>query len=249
MINIVYFSCEIKKLPQEEQDKFKFDFTKFEDDSNFDKKRRIGENDSYICSLNRQDSVEEFIGYLNQKNYSLSSTITPSIFETNSFLIDKTPTLIEYSAFFGSFQILQYLNNNHVDLNPTLMKYAVHSKSPEIFQYLEENQIEVTKDCFLESIKCHHNDFVEFIQTNYSIDYDESAVEYSFCYYNYNFLPDDLTQRIVFFCLCKYNYSKMVDCYLRIKKDEMEKVVNIHKSIFQSNLKIYLKIKFEILKN
>ena len=32
---------------------------------NFDEKRTIGENDSYICQLIRQDSIEEFVSFVN----------------------------------------------------------------------------------------------------------------------------------------------------------------------------------------
>ena len=50
-----------------------------------------------FCSLIRKDSVVEFIEHINRNNISVSSEITPSIFEENSFLIDnKNTTLIEY---------------------------------------------------------------------------------------------------------------------------------------------------------
>ena len=78
---------------------------------NFEEKRQKGENDSYLCELIRTDSIEDFISYVNQKNISLSSKIKSSIFETNSFLVEKEPSLIEYTAFFGSIQIFQYLLN------------------------------------------------------------------------------------------------------------------------------------------
>ena len=88
---------------------------------NYEEKRQEGQNDSLICSMIRNDSVEEFISHMNRNNYSLSSQITPSIFETNSFLIEqKNITLIEYSAFFGSIQIFQYLNMNGIELTPSL---------------------------------------------------------------------------------------------------------------------------------
>ena len=59
----------------------------------FDDYRHQGENNSYICTLIRQDSVEDFIQHVNRKNISLKSEIIPSIFETNPFLNDKNPTL------------------------------------------------------------------------------------------------------------------------------------------------------------
>lgn len=71
----------------------------------FERKRDTGENDDYICSLIRSDSVVEFITHVNQTCAPLSSKIKRSIFETNSFLIDQEPTMLEYAAFFGSVQI------------------------------------------------------------------------------------------------------------------------------------------------
>ena len=86
----------------------------------YDEKRKIGENDSYICSLIRKDSVEEFISYTTRTNMLLKSQIKPSIFETHSFLISENPTLIEYATFFGSIQIVRYLYMNNVKLNSSL---------------------------------------------------------------------------------------------------------------------------------
>ena len=40
--------------------------------TDFEEKRQKGENDSYVCSLIRNDSVEEFVTYLNQTNLSFS---------------------------------------------------------------------------------------------------------------------------------------------------------------------------------
>lgn len=62
--------------------------------STFEKKFQIGENDSYICSLIRSDLVEEFVTYVNRTNLPLLSTINPSIYETNLYLVGKKPTLI-----------------------------------------------------------------------------------------------------------------------------------------------------------
>ena len=105
----------------------------------FEEKCRIGENDSYICSLIRQDSVEEFITYINRTMTPLSSHIQPSIFESNLFLIGKKPTLIEYASFFGSIQIIRYLKYSKVNLIDKLWLYGVHSNNAELIHFLEEN--------------------------------------------------------------------------------------------------------------
>ena len=60
---------------------------------NFEAKRLVGENDSDLCSLIRDDSIDEFVIYVNKEHLTLTNTIKPSIFETNSFLIDKDPSI------------------------------------------------------------------------------------------------------------------------------------------------------------
>ena len=103
----------------------------------------IGENDSYIYSLIRQGLTEEFISYTNGATISLSSKIQPSIFEKNLFLMQKTPTLIEYAVFFGSIKIIQYLQNNNISLTNSLWLFAVHSDNLELIHFLEENKIKL----------------------------------------------------------------------------------------------------------
>lgn len=98
-----FFYLEIKKFDNKEiTELFENDLLKlnpkiFEE---FDQNRHKGENDSYICSLIRNDSVKEFVSYVNRTNLSLKSEVKFSIFETHQFLIENNPTLIEYSVFF-----------------------------------------------------------------------------------------------------------------------------------------------------
>lgn len=69
------------------------------DKSEFSEKdRKIGENDHEICKLIRQDLSEEFIPFVSRESISLSSKISPSIYETNPFLKKKTPSLIDFSC-------------------------------------------------------------------------------------------------------------------------------------------------------
>ena len=80
----------------------------------FEEKRRIGENDQYLCELIRNDNIEDFVINYTKNLFSLTDQISDSIFETNQFLINEDPTLIEYSLFFGSIQILRFLRQNGV---------------------------------------------------------------------------------------------------------------------------------------
>ena len=54
----------------------------------------------------------------------------------------KITTLIEYTVFFGSNQIFNYLITRELKLTPSLWLYAIHSKNAEIINILEENYIE-----------------------------------------------------------------------------------------------------------
>ncbi|KAK8850183.1 hypothetical protein M9Y10_018306 [Tritrichomonas musculus] len=166
----------------------------------FAEKCQIGENDSYICSLIRKDSIEEFVVYVSRTNLSLCTKIEPSIYETNLFLIDRDPTLIEYAAFFGSIQIIQYLKYNEVQLTGSLWLYAVHSNNPELIHFLEENEVNLSDSLpihvLLESIKCHHNANTNYIKDNFDdkmqIRDRSSFNDIIFNSLNFLFYPDDI---------------------------------------------------------
>ena len=107
-----YFYPEFKSFSNNEMDESDLEL--------FEKNRIIGENDQYICELIRDDLIDDIIIYVNRTNFSLSKPINSSIFETNSFLLNKNPTLIEYAAFFGSIQIFKYLHLNKIDISSNL---------------------------------------------------------------------------------------------------------------------------------
>ena len=214
--------------------------------NNYDLKREEGENDSHICSMIRDDSVEEFISYVTRSNYSLSSQIAPSIFETNSFLIErKNTTLIEYSAFFGSIQIFQYLMMNEVELTSSLWLYAIHSKNAELIHILETKNVcppkfenkseEELKEanneyliCLIKSIKCHHNDFADYIQNTFLFqeEKDPKRNEMVICncikYHNYNYFETETIKKHGFFYLCLYEYNELINILLKEKEEKIK---------------------------
>ena len=141
----------------------------------FNNKRKIGENDSYICQLIRNDDIDGFITYINKNNQSLKSFIPHSIFETNSFLTssEEKPKkrygirteLIEYAAFFGSIQIFRYMFLNKVKLTNYVWCFAIHGGHPEIIQILEENVKlgDQPKKQFYSSIFNNENDDISYL--------------------------------------------------------------------------------------
>ena len=194
----------------------------------FEENRKIAENDKFICKLIRNDNIDDFISHVNRINYPLMSEIQPSIFETNSFLLKNTSSLIEYSAFFGSIQIMKFLFLNKVKLTPSLWIYSIHGRNPDMIHFLEDNQIKPNdasyKECLNESLKCHHLEITEYIRNNlYSNQNDKEfyvfSKSYKFC--NYSYFPKDLKNEFVFYDLCQYNYIKLVEFLVNTSNIDM----------------------------
>ena len=222
-----FFYPEIKNFLDEKSKKDIEDSFLAKDDNifeNFEQNRHKGENHSYICSLIRQDSVEEFVAYVNRNNISLNSTIVHSIFETNPFLIKKSNiSLIEYATFFGSIQIYQYLYLNNVEIPFNLLKFAIHSKNADLFHLIEYNTKFNEISCYNESIKCHHNDMTEYIKNNFynSIQIEKdfqsnNTVSFFLKYRNFSNFPNfpNYETDDDFFYLSKYGYNILANISL-----------------------------------
>ena len=193
--------------------------------SNFYENRRIGENDSEICDLIRTDSIKKFISHVKKNKYPLNSRIEPSMYETNSFLIKNKPTLIEYAAFYGSIQIFQFLKKSKVDLTPSLWYFGIHSRNLEFIHLLEEISIIPDNDCFIESLKCHHNDIAIYIKNKLL---NEENLNNSFIqslkYFNFAFIQNINISS--FFDICRYGHSLLTIILLNDKDVDINKILN-----------------------
>lgn len=222
-----FFSPEIKKI----------DSKAIENDEIIDIKRQIGENDSYICSLIRQDSICEFIQFVTQSNLPVFSyKIEESIYETNNFLIDnKDTSLIEYAAFFGSLKIFEYLRFRGCDLKPSLWLYAIHGGNADLIHLIEESHVEPEnkkyEECFKEAIKCHHNNIANYIQTNFLSDskLTEEMIDSVINYQNYSFFPTGLDLNYCFYYLCSYKCHDLVNLLIKTNQESIEKEIRISK--------------------
>ena len=202
-----YFFPELKTYMDEDY------VEKYSDNlgENFEENRKIGENENYICQLIRKDLIDEFIIYVTKTNFQLNYKIKRSIFETNSFLIKNTPSLIEYSAFYGSLQIFKYLNFNNAILEPSILLYAIHSNNAELIHFIEELHLDFHKNflikCLKESIKCHHNAVACYVQDVYQINYDE-VFKKCLKYFNFEYIDENHVSCIdcsLLYNLCKYD--------------------------------------------
>lgn len=187
--------------------------------NNIEQNRQKGENISPICFLIHSDSVEEFIAYVNRTNIPLSSEIELSPFETNSFLLKKKSTIIEYAAFFGSYQIFQYLLMNKVTPDPSIWLYAIHGNNAEMIHLLEYNKIQLPDSTFCElvkeAIKCHHNNIANYFIDNFLDDSLKSTVfQYAIQYHNYEFFESDFSHHFVLNFFCKYDHFPLFESLL-----------------------------------
>ena len=217
---------------------------------NFYEKRKEGENDSLISELIRKDMITEFVEYVSRNNVSPNAKIQSSIYETNSFLLkiqkeshnfeDKQPTLIEYAVFSGSIQIFNYLRLNGAELTSSLWRFAIHGQNSEIFHFLEDNYVELEDtsyfQIFLESIKCHHNDFANYFINNFFIYYGkdcEDTLNQSLKYHNFAFFEKESIQDSTFSKMFKYDHCAIIDTFLEMnvidvnQKEILNYLINI----------------------
>ncbi|KAK8842482.1 hypothetical protein M9Y10_026071 [Tritrichomonas musculus] len=205
-----------------------------------EEKRKIGENDAEICSIIRNDAIDDFINFVSKNSIDLTMKIEPSIYETNPFLFAEEQTLIEYSAFFGSIKIFTHLYNNGVSLSPSLWNFAAHGNNLEIICFLQKKKIKPEYEFYdfvlEEAIKCHHNEIANYVKNTlmkeddiyglslYSVtenDYYNDILNYSYHYYNFAFFSSDFANKFTFYYACQYDYYEIVDLLLKTKKIDL----------------------------
>ena len=151
-------------------------------------------------------------------------------------------SLIEYAAFFGSFQIFKYLLFNKVEATPSLWLYSIHSNNSEMIYHLESNnvppptssRIQYNDDnaninyiqCLTESIKCHHNDITDYIMNNFIDDNKKNAkqkekiISNIIKHYNYKYFQIDDIAEHGFFYLNQNHSIELVKILLKKKTNE-----------------------------
>lgn len=224
----IYFFPEIKEyMDSYTKLQTEYQFKKYNQNgiNLFDLQRRVGQNDSNITSYIREDSLTQFLSYVKDRKITFSTPIEYSIFETNQFLLDKKPTVLEYAAFFGSYEIFNHLVvQKKAKLQPSIWLYAIHGNNSKILKMLVDRKIlpedETYFKCIKEGIKCHHNELINYIQTK--IMKTQSIEDYkvktkSIKYVNFEYLPNDLTNGYFFYKLCQFDYVTLVGILLKFK--------------------------------
>ena len=205
--------------------------------------RKTTENSEYICQLIQNDSIKEFIAHINKNEISLKSKIKQSIYETNSFLLenqisDEGIKLIDYVIFYGSIQIFNYFISNNIRPTNSSWLYIIHGQNAEIIHYLEDNNIKPFdksyKECFLESIKCHHLDISNYLLNNIKSNIQTQQIINLQGLKYYNFAQISIKNINKFFVyLCKYDYYKLVKIVIQDKKIDLNGLIEQKKILIQ----------------
>ncbi|KAK8850063.1 hypothetical protein M9Y10_018174 [Tritrichomonas musculus] len=220
---ITYFLPEVKKIIKRE----KIPYPDSTQSENIENDRETESN--LIHQLIQKDSIDDFVSHVTKKHISLNSTIDISIFETNNYLINQKPTLIECAAFYGSIQIFNFLRLNNIQLDQSLWLYAIHGNDPQIIhdleKFTEKPTPELYEKCLIESIKCHHNNLANYFINNYFVN-DQNIIQKVMPsileYYNFILIQENCINKTVFYELCKFNYVLFVKYLLEESEFDFE---------------------------
>ena len=194
----------------------------------FDICRRNGKGFFTICEHIIKDNLKEFISYTNKNDIFINCNLNIPYCESNNFLNKYNSTVMEYSFFFGSTNIIEYLLKQGIKLTPSLWIYAIHGNKMNLIHFLEEKKIEPEKneynDFLKQSMKCHHNDIARYIKEKCSIN-EKCIFINSFKYYNFDFMQKDLLNGLSFYYACKYDYYSIVISLIDEKEAVLNKIV------------------------
>ena len=152
--------------------------------------RRLGCNEHEIALPIQRDDLVQFQEVISKMNISINMRLPFSFYERFLFVNsdDSLPSLIEYSAFFGSINIFKFLWISGAYVDDDLVQYAIAGGNNEIIQYCEEKQLEFDKECLKVAIKFLRNEIAEYIHMNYGIEYKRSHIIEAISSHNYEML-------------------------------------------------------------
>lgn len=147
----IYFNQELKRdesLRYEKIYKSYENLDGYDDDELFDKNRRIGFCNHELCSIIRDDNLEQFQSILSNSNEEILRNPIPAfsiVYEKNQYLFGRRSiTFLNYAAYYGSIQIFKFLWS-HPNSNKSIdgIEYAIAGGNVEIFHIYEE----YSKEC------------------------------------------------------------------------------------------------------
>lgn len=189
-----------------------------------EKKRVIGENDSKICQIIRNDDIDELKKH--SKVVFSDKLVSKSLYDTYLPHTDKSLSIIEYATFCGAINILQYLIHMGEKFTSNIWIYAVRSNDLKMIQFLEKLNVQFgdipIEKVINESIICHHNEITKYLMDKYKVIPNVDI----FCQsYNFTIMVNSIQNKKInwndnifpYYC-CKYDYYYFVEFFIKNKK-------------------------------
>lgn len=154
-----------------------------------------GENPNKIAHTLRNDDVVTLQYLLSHSNLDINMKISRSIFEI-SYILYEEPTLIEYAAFFQSFECFKYLfMQENIKITPQLSKFAVAGGNYSIIHLLENRKIKFTADDLNTAVQFHQNEVAEYLRESFEIDdKNNESLFTSITYYNIRYFTKHINE-------------------------------------------------------
>lgn len=141
--DLQYFSKNMKELKKDNWKKMK-------------KMRQNNVSHIKMLEILKDDDIEIFQMIQNEPDFDWDQKIEPSIYDIH-WIICESPSLFEYSAYFGSIECFKYIYSNHIQNNPkfntdysdyldrneyNVVHYAIAGGNIEIVRFLYSNEFD-----------------------------------------------------------------------------------------------------------
>lgn len=205
----------------------------------FKEKRNKSVNENEVCQFIIKDDCEGLKNYLNDhSDVDLNSCVPFSLFEPTCFVQSFTEDgmhFIEYAAFFGSFQVFNFLIENKVSIQPKTIEAAIIGGNSDIIHLLEEKSKIIMKiDYFLVAVNSYQNEIAnQIVKKNSSISFSPEILCSIIPSYNLQFIVE-VTNYLVsdeyvkkaeknflnwpIFVAVEQNFTEIVDFLLSYRK-------------------------------
>ena len=156
--------CEVKLDGQElAKDNYK----------QFREYRKRGLNHNALSRSIRLDDIYMLKINVQENDVPVNSNTPRSIFERNKYGKQKNLKLVEYCAFYGAFQCLEWLLSQKAKVTPNIMKFAAHGGNHDVIRLLESYGCGA-EGAMLWSLKAYHFSVFKYLYRDraMAVDYD-----------------------------------------------------------------------------
>lgn len=170
--DLQYFSQNIKELKK----------------SNWKKLRKMRENNASHCKMLevlKDDDIEIFQMLQNEPDFDWEQKIEPSIYDIH-WIICESPSLFDYSAYFGSVECFKYIYSNYVEKNKdkydssqyfsddfNVVHYAIAGGNIEIVRFLYSNEFSFHGALNI-AVLFHRNEIFDWLLNVLEVDINDS---------------------------------------------------------------------------